>query len=65
MKRHINSDHWDTKLDQPDGKIKTQRLETIFVEGGQVKRETVTRQFFGNGGYMDSESIEIICNATK
>jgi hypothetical protein len=40
-------------------------LETIFVEGGQVKRETVKRQFFSNGEYMDSESIEIICNATK
>ena len=65
MKRHINSDHWDTKLDLPDGKIKTQRLETIFVEGGQVKRETVTRHFFSNGEYMDSESCEIICNATK
>ena len=65
MKRHMNSDHWDTKLDQPDGQIKTQRLETIFVEGGQVKRETVTRTFFSNREYMDSESIEIICNATK
>ena len=65
MKRHMNSDHWDTKLDQPDGQIKTQRLETIFVEGGQVKRETVTRTFFSNREYMDSESIEIICNASK
>lgn len=65
MKRHINSDHWDTKLDQPNGKIKTQRLETIYVEGGQVKRDTVTRTFFSNGEYMDSESCEIICNASK
>lgn len=65
MKRHMNSDHWDTKLNQPDGKIKTQRLETIYVEGGQVKRDTVTRTFFNNGEYTDSESCEIICNATK
>jgi len=61
----MNSDHWDTKLNQPDGKIKTQRLETIYVEGGQVKRDTVTRTFFNNGEYTDSESCEIICNATK
>ena len=62
MKRHINSDHWDTKLDQPDGKIKTQRLETISVVDGRVTRETVTRTYFNNGEYMDSESVEIICN---
>ena len=62
MKRHINSDHWDTKLDQPDGKIKTQRLETISVVDGRVTRETVTRTYFANGNYMDSESVEVICN---
>ena len=48
----MNSDHWDTKLDQPDGKIKIQKLETIYVEGGQVKRDTVTRTFFGNREYI-------------
>ena len=62
MKRHINSSHWDTKLDQPDGKIKTQRLETISVVDGKVIRETVTRTFFDSGEYMDSESSEIIHN---
>jgi hypothetical protein len=61
MKRHINSDKWDEKLNQPDGKIKAQKLETIFVDGEQVKRETVTRTFFKNGEYVDSETIEIIC----
>lgn len=65
MKRHINSDHWDTKLDQPDGKIKTQRLETISVVDGRVTRETVTRTFFDNSDYMDSESVEVIHNASK
>ena len=64
MKRHMNSDHWDTKLDQPDGEIKTQRLETIRVKDGKVIRHTVTRQFFPSGEYSDSENSEIIC-ATK
>ena len=64
MKRHINSDHWDTKLDQADGEIKTQRLETIRVKDGKVVRHTVTRQFFPSGEYVDSEVTEIIC-ATK
>ena len=63
MKRHINSDHWDTKLDQPDGHIKSQKLETITVKNGKVIRETVKRQFFSNGDYMDSESSEVICDA--
>ena len=65
MKRHINSDHWDTKLDQPDGKIKTQRLETIFVEGGQNKRITVSIQFVRSGLYLDSEWRELISNTSK
>jgi|13_taG_2_1085334.scaffolds.fasta_scaffold32769_2 hypothetical protein len=65
MKRHINSDHWDTKLDQPDGKIKTQRLETISVVDGKLRRETVVRLFFANGDYMDSESSEVICDAAE
>lgn len=65
MKRHINSDHWDTKLDQPDGNIKTQRLETITVKRGKVYRETVVRNFFANGDYMDSESSEVICDAAE
>jgi hypothetical protein len=65
MKRHINSDHWDTKLDQPDGHIKSQRLETISVVNGKLRRETVVRSFFANGDYMDSESSEVICDAAE
>ncbi len=65
MKRHMNSDHWDKKLDQADGEIKTQRLETIRVKDGKVIRHTVTRQFFPSGEYTDSEVSEIISSATK
>ncbi len=65
MKKHINSEHWDTVLSQPDGSIKTQKLETITVKNGKVIRETVKRQFFANGEYMDSESTEVICDAAE
>ncbi len=65
MKRHINSDHWDKYLDQADGEIKTQKLETIRLRNGKVIRHTVTRQFFPSGEYIDSELSEIICSASK
>lgn len=52
---------YDRHLSQPDGAIIQQELVTYSRdENGNVRRETVTRDFFGNSDYQDSTSVTIL-----
>jgi hypothetical protein len=51
----------DRHLSQPDGVIIQQELVTYSRdENGNVRRETVTRDFFGSSDYQDSTSVTIL-----
>jgi hypothetical protein len=65
MKKHINDAENNLHLDQPRTGLKRQEFHSYYIEGGHLRKETIVRVYFNNGEYMDSNSTETICHATK
>ena len=65
MKKHINDAENNLHLDQPRLGLKRQEFYSYYVEGEYLRKETIVRVYFNNGEYVDSNSTETICHASK
>jgi len=61
----MSSKEHDAYMSQPRTGLKRQEMTTLHIQNGNLRKTTVTRVFFNNGEYLDSESTETICNATE
>ena len=65
MKKHINDGENNKHLDQYRDGLKRQEFHSFYIKDGSLRKETITRVYFSNGEYVDSNSTETICNASK
>lgn len=58
------ADAWNHKFDAPRPGLKTCRHISYEIKNGKMCKETITRTYFLNGEYNDSQCVEVICDAT-